>query len=369
MLTWNRTCWKNRVCISLCTLCCCLGFLGREGQGQTSSSNTQGLSNAQGNSVASGNYDPLHLQSDATLPVETLSIHYPNGKREVPVRIYQPNGTSISGVILFSHGLGGTNQVNAFLASHWSSRGYVCVFLQHPGSDESVWRGKALGTRMDAMRGAASGTQFTARIEDVHVVLDQLEQWDRDPQSKWKGRFPLEHVGMSGHSFGAITTQAVSGQNYPLIGQKYLNARIDAALLLSPSPPAAGSVEKAFDRVPIPWMLMTGTRDSSTIGVSNPQDRMKLFPHLPKNIDRYQLVLDEARHSAFTDSRLPEDGLQRKNPNHHRVMLAYSTAFWDSYLKEDPAAKAWLQGEEAKSLLERRDEWQVLKQGQSYSHP
>ncbi len=147
-----------------------------------------------------------------------------------------------------------------------------------------------------------------------HVVLDQLDQWNRDPQSKWKDRFPLEHVGMSGHSFGAITTQAVSGQNYPLIGQKYLDARIDAALLLSPSPPAAGSVERAFDQVPIPWMLMTGTRDSSAIGVSNPQDRMKLFPHLPKTIDRYQLVLDEARHSAFTDSRLPEDGLQRKNP-------------------------------------------------------
>lgn len=219
------------------------------------------------------------------------------------------------------------------------------------------------------MRGAASAPQFTARIDDVHVVLDQLDQWNRDPQSKWKDRFPLEHVGMSGHSFGAITTQAVSGQNYPLIGQKYLDARIDAALLLSPSPPAAGSVERAFDQVPIPWMLMTGTRDSSAIGVSNPQDRMKLFPHLPKTIDRYQLVLDEARHSAFTDSRLPEDGLQRKNPNHHRVMLAYSTAFWDSYLKEDPVAKAWLQGGEAKTLLETKDEWQVLKQGQSYSHP
>ncbi len=50
-------------------------------------------------------------------------------------------------------------------------------------------------------------------------------------------------------------------------------------------------------------------------------------------------------------------------------MLAYSTAFWDSYLKEDPVAKAWLQGGEAKTLLETKDEWQVLKQGQSYSHP
>ena len=55
---------------------------------------------------------------------------------------------------------------------------------------------------------------------------------------------------------------------------------------------------------------------------------------LPKSIDKFELVLKDAEHSAFTEGRLPgEKG--KRNPNHHRAILALSTAFWDTYLKGD----------------------------------
>ena len=72
---------------------------------------------------------------------------------------------------------------------------------------------------------------------------------------------------------------------------------------------------------------------------------------------KYELALDEAEHSVFTDRSLAGEKYAR-NPNHHRVILALSTAFWDAYLRNDTAAKAWLDGEGPRTILESKDKWQ-----------
>jgi len=41
------------------------------------------------------------------------------------------------------------------------------------------------------------------------------------------------------------------------------------------------------------------------------------------------------------------------------VILALSTAFWDAYLKGDAFARAWLDGNGPRSVMEGRDEWHV----------
>jgi hypothetical protein len=69
------------------------------------------------------------------------------------------------------------------------------------------------------------------------------------------------------------------------------------------------------------------------------------------------LVLKDAEHSVFTERRLPGDRVDR-NPNHRKVILALSTAFWDAYLRSDAAAKAWLDGGGPNSVLEAGDRWQ-----------
>ena len=76
-------------------------------------------------------------------------------------------------VVLFSHGLGGSRHGSGYLGEHWSRRGYVAVFLQHPGSDESVWRDVPT-RRLAAMRDAASAENFLLRVQDVPTVLDAL---------------------------------------------------------------------------------------------------------------------------------------------------------------------------------------------------
>ena len=68
-------------------------------------------------------------------------------------------------------------------------------------------------------------------------------------------------------------------------------------------------------------------------------------------------MLDGAEHSAFSERALPGDALPR-NPNHHRAMLAISTAFFDSTLKGDAEAREWLDGKEVRAVLQERDRWQ-----------
>ncbi|MCZ6671989.1 MAG: dienelactone hydrolase, partial [Verrucomicrobia bacterium] len=87
------------------------------------------------------------------------------------------------------------------------------------------------------------------------------------------------------------------------------------------------------------------------------ESRMAVYPALPPG-EKYELVLHNAEHSAFSDRALPGDKEQR-NPNHHRAILELSTAFWDSYLKGDDAAKTWLKGDEARAILEEKDRWQL----------
>ena len=76
-------------------------------------------------------------------------------------------------------GLGGSCEGSAYLGQHWAGRGYVAVFLQHPGSDSAVWQDQAPAKRLQAMREAASAKNFILRVKDVPALLDQLERWNR----------------------------------------------------------------------------------------------------------------------------------------------------------------------------------------------
>ena len=312
---------------------------------------------AVGTAIAPAGYDPLRV--DAATPVRQLDreVLDPGRGRSIPVRIYVAGDAARARpVVLFSHGLGGARSNNPYLGEHWARRGYVVVYVQHPGSDESVWRDAPPGARRAALADAASVASFLERVRDIPAVLDQLEAWNAAVGDPLARRLDLAHVGMSGHSFGAITTQAVSGQRF-LGSARFTDPRIDAALPMSPSAPRRGDARSAFGAVALPWMLMTGTRDVAPIGGITLEGRYAVYPALPPG-RKYELVLDGAEHSAFGDRPLPGDAAAR-NPDHHRAILALSTAFWDASLRDDAAARASLEDEPAvRQVLEPADRWQ-----------
>lgn len=306
--------------------------------------------------VSGTDYDPLAFPVEAEPVVLDLTVKDRSRKREIPIRVYLAPGPNPAPVILFSHGLGGSREGNAYLGQHWARRGFVGVFLQHPGSDSTVWQDVPPARRIAAMREAASGRNFMLRVGDVSAVLDQLVEWNETGVPALGGRLEMTKVGMSGHSFGAVTTQAVSGQRTRIGAKPFTDARITAALLLSPSSPREGTPRQAFSRVAMPWLLMTGTHDTALIGSADVASRLAVFPALPPG-GKYELVLYRGEHSAFTDRALPGD-TERRNPNHHRVILAISTAFWEAHLRQDSAARAWLDSDGPGAVLETGDRWQ-----------
>jgi predicted dienelactone hydrolase len=173
----------------------------------------------------------------------------------------------------------------------------------------------------------------------------------------------LTKIGMSGHSFGAVTTEAVSGETMPLSGTRLTDPRIRAALVLSPSVPVSTTAEQAFGAVKIPWLLMTGTKDTAPIGLADMKSRLAVYPAL-HGAPKYQVVLNNAEHSAFTDRALPGDR-EPRNPNHHRAILALSTAFWDAYLRSEKDALTWLNGNGPRSVLEAADDWKAAPAGEN----
>src|SRR5437762_7452932 len=141
------------------------------------------------------------------------------------------------------------------------------------------------------MRKAAGLQSFNLRVKDVPAVIDQLDRWNKATDHSLASRMNMGKIGMAGHSFGAVTTQAVSGQSFAVVGRAFTDERIKAALVLSPSRPATGDPNKAFAQVKIPWLLMTGTKDianigGAPIGAANMQSRLAVFPALPRG-DKY----------------------------------------------------------------------------------
>lgn len=304
--------------------------------------------------IAGEAYDPLRLPGKPQVESVTFDVHDAGRDRKIPIRVYRVSKVENAPVVMFSHGLGGSRDMSRYLGEHWAARGYVAVFLQHPGSDDKVWREAGIGKRMDAMRDAASAENLLLRVGDVPAVLDQLEKWTNEKSHTLHNVMSCKRVGMSGHSFGAQTTQAVAGQKLPLARQELADSRIVAAVVMSPGSPPIGAA-RSFAGVTVPWLLMTGTQDTSPIGGQTVETRLAVFPALPAG-DKYEIVLDQARHSVFTDREVPGE---KRNPNHHRIILALSTAFWDTYIKNDAAAKDWLKGPKAKELLEAADRWQM----------
>ena len=306
-------------------------------------------------SASPDGYDPLKV-ADVTIVSQTFEVKDAKRGRTLPIRVYLPPNAQPAPVILFSHGLGGSRDNNPYLGNHWARRGYLVVFVQHPGSDESVWQDVPPRQRMGALRQAASLENFLARTKDIPAVIDALTLWNGEKAHPLSGRLDLAHLGMSGHSFGANTTQAVSGQAFARDRVSFLEPRIDAAVMMSPSPPAVGDPAVAFAAIKIPCLLMTGTLDESPIGNTSAAGRLKVFPHL-QQAQAWQVVFDKATHMSFGERDLW--GKSLTETRYHRAILALTTGFWDAALKGDAHARVWLNGEGAKSVLAPKDLWEI----------
>lgn len=136
-------------------------------------------------------YDPLRIAPGHAPHAVDLAVNDPQCEREIPLRVYLPAQPPPAAVVLFSHGLGGSRKSSAYLGRHWAARGYVAVFLQHPGNEENVWKDAPRAERLAALRDPhfvhersmharlvapiLAGDEDTAEAEMRHHIRHSLE--------------------------------------------------------------------------------------------------------------------------------------------------------------------------------------------------
>src|ERR1039457_3814826 len=133
-------------------------------------------------------YDPLFANLAALPAPLDFTAHDAARNRDVTIRVYLPANAAPAPVVLFSHGLGGSREGNRFLAEHWVARGYVAVFLQYPGSDDSIWKGDSPKNVMPDLKQAVSPQNLLLRVQDMPAVLNQLERWNTEKNHPLAGR-------------------------------------------------------------------------------------------------------------------------------------------------------------------------------------
>lgn len=215
-------------------------------------------------------------------------------------------------------------------------------------------------------RAASDPANLVNRPADVSFAIDRLGELNAtDPEVK--GKIDAKAVGVAGHSFGAYTVLACIGETfaYPGGDKSFVDPRISAACAMSAPTPASPSadLDRAYARIKVPCLHMTGTLDDLPIGHSKAADRRIPFDHSTWP-DTYLVTFAGADHMTFSGHvrnrgpvtaaqlrAIPGTGADPASDAVFHPLIARSlVAFFDAYLKHDAAAKRWLVSEFPKVL-------------------
>ena len=148
-------------------------------------------------------------------------------------------------LIIFSHGNGGLGVQSFFLTEFLASHGYVVVCPDHTGNALMTELPGGLVVRSGGEDGSYGSTALSDRVSDVSFLVDSMTELNAsDPDGRFTGKIDLENVGLTGHSFGGLTT---------LLGLEG-DARFDAGAPMAPASPDSSSISR-------PVMFFTATED------------------------------------------------------------------------------------------------------------
>ena len=284
----------------------------------------------------------------ADLPYSTTDFawHDAGRDRDVPARIYAPTSGRPYPVIIFSHGLGGSDKGYSYLGEYWAAHGYISVHVQHIGSDSAViWPPENM---TKAMKNAEN---YVNRPKDISFAIDQVTALNAAP-GPLHGEFDLNWIGVAGHSFGAYTTMAIAGAN-PVAPdgtvEKFGDPRVKAVIAMSTPPIKA----QDFANVHLPALHFTGTDDQILIAPHDAVSSRRIPFDQASGPDTYLIILKGANHMTFSGrvGLLESEEQKQRDDVFHPLICHVTTAFWNAYLKGDSNAGLWLaKGGLAKSI-------------------
>lgn len=277
-------------------------------------------------------------------------------QRKIPMTVYYPKGQEKAGsspVVVMSHGLGGNAYTYQYFGKHLASHGYTVLQPTHVGSNTTSFLTKTP---------VFSFTQgeLKERVEDVKFTLDLVQ--NKKLPEEIVDSADMKHVALAGHSFGALTAEAMAGMVAKDDDGKTIplhDKRIDAFIAMSPygdSLPShlLGLDVESYDKIKKPILYISGEKDKLFTLGKGAEVHSKPYQETGTD-EKYHLVIDGARHANFAQVV----GLF----DHKTVDMtnSASTAFLDRYLKNDKEAGAYLR-EDLPGVARTRNSWAFVGQ-------
>jgi dienelactone hydrolase len=304
--------------------------------------------------------------------VQVIDLELKDGSRDrtVPIKVRIPEGSGKAPLVIFSHGLGGSREGGKAWGEYWSANGYLVVHLQHPGTDDAIWRGDESERPKDKLQRALQPEQLVGRTDDVRFLISEIErsQGASASTNTWMTRVDLLRIAMTGHSYGAHTVAALAGQRFPGPVKSLGDSRIKAFIAFSPN--ATGlprTYEDRYGSISAPFLSITGTRDGDPLS-KDPyskkaaEKRTLVFEHQPPG-NAFLFVLKGADHMVFNGHNaisyreMPhlKDLPKTVTPRVEDSVRVSTLKFLDAYLRSDEKAKTWLKTEAAEFFANAGD--------------
>ena len=254
------------------------------------------------------------------LPVRTITRTFVDHARRTPANtdahvpaarsrtlvttIWIPQGPGPFPLIVYAHGYNGTGAGSANVVAPWAAAGYVVAAPTFPISGHTS-------------QGLGGVADVANQPGDLRFVLTRVLALAR-AKGPLKGKVDARHVGVAGHSLGAVTTLGYVERSC------CRDPRIDAAISISGTPLVGGTDFKGKGP---PLLLIHGDHDPTVRYAGSTSSYARATP--PK----YLLTVLGGLHGDF----LP-GGPSPAVP----IVETTTLDFWNAYLKGDAEALARL---------------------------
>ena len=255
-------------------------------------------------------------------------------------------------LVVFSHGKGGVRQQSTYYTATLASHGYVVISPDHEGDtiNDLLLEGDVdINTTVDS---------FVDRPLDVAFLITQMEQL---PESEpLKAIMDVETIGVTGHSFGALTSFRIAG----------LDSRVDAIVAQTPVSLTLVEIDLGIrvEDFGIPYMIQAAGLDD-TLPAETHSD--PLFDAMVP--PRFYLTLETAGHFTYSDlcvldivaidealgddvniSNVLGDGCGTQNiptADAFPVINHYSIGFFNTYLRGSEGSLKYLTQEDGRAIV------------------
>jgi predicted dienelactone hydrolase len=269
--------------------------------------------------------------------IRDLQLAGGENERDLVLNLYFPGQGESFPLVLFSHGNWSDKDSYDHMIKHWVSHGYAVIAPNHLDC-------------CSAVQGIFNSLRFgqvglvEARITDMSRILRDLPRLEQTAPA-FAGKADSARLGLAGHSFGAFTAQQFGGARvFDPDKDSYLShldPRVKAVVAMSPPGPMFDTITAgSWLTLATPTLVSTGTWDVQPRFW--PDWRMHLMSWetaIPG--DKYALVTDGADHYLGNLICRPEREAAPQEDALRMVQIA-TTAFLDSYLKDDIAAREFI---------------------------